>query len=84
MSVSEYCDSVRWIMTYMDKDAMQYDSGGSEGDCHSDHVISAARFVEIFGQSPGSRVGVVGLDVGAAPGRVAVAVDEEIFLTCYD
>ncbi len=67
-----------WISyTYVYKDTMNGDESSANSYPYWHHFVFGAGLVEIFGQRPRGSIGVVPLNRRAAPGRTAVAIDEE-------
>lgn len=71
-------------MTHVVKDAVKENYARAHRDTDRDQLVLLPDLVQVAGQGPGSRVGVVGLEGRAAPGGVAVPVDEKLTITPHD
>jgi hypothetical protein len=77
-------DQEKQMATHICNHAMHHDERSAYGDADGYHVVDTADLVQIAGQGPRGRIGVVRLDVGTAPGAVAVAVAKDFTVAVDD
>lgn len=83
MSLRE-TDTGRAGVTYVCHHAVDDHETGPYGDADGDHIVYTADLVQIAGEGPRCRVGVVRLDGRAAPGAVAVGVTKLVAVAADD
>lgn len=69
---------------YLVEDAVHGNGAGADEETKGHEPVLGRDAVQIRGERPGRGVGVVGLDRGAAPAGVAVAVDEHVAVAADD
>lgn len=74
---------IAW-QTHEHEDAVDNDKTTANCETDRDHVVKTTRSVEVVCQRPRRGIGVVRLHSGTTPGRVTVAVDEQISISIDD